>query len=239
MFEKGGRDKCQGKAEGELQQFGREISEGQLRRCIEMKLNGLLEWNTNALTLCQDLRRRTLIHLIDWRVTCWSLGLLSATLLSLCECSKLPKLPVLHLHWRRLPRLRKVYFSQGLLYDVEDILAGVLHICQQSNFPELWLMEGLPVTRPGRTNALYWMSPPSPQLDFLPIQYQALSLILTLCRIVEHDRWMLACCRRAFNRGAREATSWRQFRRQEGGLLLRQLGSVQKGGLWMIVEKIS
>ena len=43
MFEKGGRDKCQGKAEGELQQFGREISEGQLRRCIEMKLNGLLE----------------------------------------------------------------------------------------------------------------------------------------------------------------------------------------------------
>ena len=74
MFEKGGRDKCQGKAEGELQQFGREISEGQLRRCIEMKLNGLLEWNTNALTLCQDLRRRTLIHLIDWRVTCWSIA---------------------------------------------------------------------------------------------------------------------------------------------------------------------
>ena len=159
-----------------------------------MKLNGLLEWNTNALTLCQDLRRRTLIHLIDWRVTCWSLGLLSATLLSLCECSKLPKLPVLHLHWRRLPRLRKVYFSQGLLYDVEDILAGVLHICQQSNFPELWLMEGLPVTRAGRTNALYWMSPPSPLHFYRSTIQPTAYLILTLCWILQHDWSSLLDC---------------------------------------------
>ena len=43
MFEKGGLNKRQGKAEEELQQFGREISEGQLRKCIKMKLNGLLE----------------------------------------------------------------------------------------------------------------------------------------------------------------------------------------------------
>ena len=148
--------------------LGREISEGRLRRCIEMKLNGPLEWNTNALILCQDFRRQTLIH-FDWRVTCRSL------VYSVCwvprfphyvSAPNCPNCLYLHLHWRRLPRLRKVHFSQGLLSDVEDILAGVLHICQQSNFPELWLMEGLPVTRAGRTNALYWMSPPSPQIFY-------------------------------------------------------------------------
>ena len=93
--------------------LGREISEGRLRRCIEMKLNGPLEWNTNALILCQEFRRQTLIHFDSCRSLVYSVCWVPR-FPHYVSAPKCPNCLYLHLHWRRLPRLRKVYFSQGL-----------------------------------------------------------------------------------------------------------------------------